>query len=171
MSRNQNITPFGLIFEEQASQPGERAPLFYDEHSDISYVRCHDGRLVPYVEFPCAAATATETRIAAESPDADDSSPLRLAGTQTETKVWTETTDTDPSDDQNNPRAWFGTHTMTAVRAESTDTDPGEDNARPLYEGSVADGMASAERWLMIPGALIGTDTFTKAKGESTDKD
>ena len=171
MNKNQNIAPFGLIFEEQVSQPEERVPLFYDEHSDISYVRCCDGRLVPYVEFSATAATATETRIAAEAPDTDDANPLRLAGTQTETKVWTETTDTDPSDDQGNPRAWFGTQTISEVRAESTDTDPGEDDARPPLYGSTDDRIISMEPWRMIPRALFGTDTFTKAKRESTDKD
>ncbi len=171
MSSNPELIPFGLIFEERAPQPEASTPLVYDEYSDISYVRCADGRLVPCVEFSGAGRTTTETRVATESSDQDVEHPSRFTGTQTESKVWTEETDTDPSDDHSNARAWFGTHTMTAVRAESTDTDPGEDDARPLFRGSVDSRMISAERWLMIPGALIGTDTFTKAKGESTDKD
>lgn len=171
MSRSQNTAPFGLIFEEQASQPANRVPHFYDEQTDISYVRRSDGRFVPYVEYSGAGATATETRIAAESPDADDATPLRLAGTQTETKVWTEDTDTDPSDDQSNPRTWSGTQTLTEVRVESTDTDPGEDDARPPRYGPTGAQRISTERWCMIPSALIGTDTMTKAKSESTDKD
>ena len=105
MEKQKRIIPFGLLFEEAAPQSQGLIVPTYDEETDLSYVEDLQGHWVPYVEFSGAT------------------------GTQTETKVRRETTDTDPGDD----RAGFsaiGTNTLTEVRAESTDTDPEDDNAR-----------------------------------------
>jgi hypothetical protein len=74
-------------------------------------------------------------------------------GTLTETKVHQEGTDTDPEDDHAG-FSYTGTTTSTAVEAEMTDTDPSDDHEhQPVWR------------------SFMGTDTFTEAAGEPTDKD
>jgi hypothetical protein len=123
--------PFGMLFEEPATQPEGAVMPVYDEERDLSFVRDPQGFLVPCVEF--AAATGTQTNVTkvwnetADTDPEDDRTGLFRLGTMTITEVERESTDTDPEDDRT---SFFSLSTITGtrIRSESTDTDPEEDN-------------------------------------------
>lgn len=157
MKARERVVPFGLLFEEVAPQPQGLVMPTYDEETDLSYVEDLKGHWIPYVEFVQAAGTQTETRLRREETDTDpgeDHISLSGIGTNTFTEVRTESTDTDPGDDNAQSFAGLGTNSMTLIASESTDTDPEDDRGR--YS-------------LWMP--LAGTDTITKVKRETTDRD
>jgi hypothetical protein len=130
--------PFGLLYEEEAPTPSEIFHPTYDELEGLSFLEDSQGRRVPFVEFG------------------------NYPGTQTETKIYRETTDTDPGDDHSNVLV-LATTTSTAVRAETTDTDIGADSL-DTYPNNVQ-GHQSIWR------SMIATDTITKMENEPTDRD
>ena len=157
MEKQDRAIPFGLLFEEAVPHPQGLIMPTYDEETDLSYVKDSQGRRVPYVELS------------------------RAIGTQTETKVWRETTDTDPEDDRAG-HSTTGTQTITAIRAESTDQDPANGNARffgsvgtqiiTLVEAEPTDADAGDDQgYHLIQRPLVGTDTITKVEKEPTDQD
>lgn len=155
MEQRKKATPFGLFYEEPASQPQSHVIPTYDEETDLSYLEDQDGSRVPYVEITSNICTETQTRIADEAPDEDENYISQFAGTHTVTKMELEPTDPDPADD---PCLTFGnaaTQTATAIEAESSDTDPGDDE----------------ESSIVFRRPLAATTTFTEQDRESTDTD
>jgi hypothetical protein len=151
--------PFGLLFEEDAKSPETIITPIYDEERDLSLIEDAHGRMVPIVELGFGIGTDTETKVRQESTDTDpwdDHSSLSITSTTTVTEVRSETTDTDPEDDnaQQFQSYGLGTDTGTAVQAESTDTDPEDDPGAPSV-------------WR----CFLATDTITRREGESTDRD
>lgn len=132
MSNKSNmITPFGLLFEEAASPPATQMHPYYDEETDLSYVMDETATPVPFVEYN------------------------GMLGTQTETKIRSESTDTAPGEEHSQIAVSAGTHTMTAVQMEETDVDH----------------MDSVSRFESHKRVSMGTDTFTETKVETTDTD
>jgi hypothetical protein len=157
MEKQEGAIPFGLLFEEAAPLPQDMIVPTYDEDTDLSYIKDPQGRRVPYVEFGRAIGTRTETKVWRETTDTDpedDRTSLSATGTTTLTEVRIESTDTDPEDDNARFFGSLGTETITLVQAEPTDTDPEDDHVyRPI------------QRY------LVGTDTITRVEGEPTDQD
>jgi len=147
MEKQERTIPFGLLFEEAASPPQGLIMPTYDEETDLSYVEDSQGHRVPYVEFNVATGTQTETKVRRETTDTDpgdDRTGFSATGTTTLTEVRVESTDTDPEDDNARFVGSVGTDTITLVQAKPTDTDPSDDQS---YCG--------------IRRPLVGTDTIT----------
>lgn len=155
---NQEMSiPFGLLYEEVAPNPREIFHPTYDEMEDLSFLEDGQGRRIPFVEF------------------GND------FGTQTETYVYRESTDTDPGDDHSNVVV-LATETSTAVKAETTDTDPEEDNTqssrrfgidtvtaiRPKPKNIYSDNICESQ---IVGRSFLATDTITKMDNEQTDTD
>ena len=121
---NNNSTPFGMLFEEQAPEmPLNILIPEYDAHIALSFITDEMGRQVPFVENGCVAmATQTFTNVKKETTDADPGRPSTLLPglpTGTETKIRAEETDSDY-------HPWLAkmqTQTFTEVKKEATDTD------------------------------------------------
>lgn len=125
------IMPFGLLFQETVSPLIEQIHPCYDEETDLSYIMDETATLVPFVERN------------------------GILGTQTETKIRSESTDTDPGGDHSQIIGLMGTETITLVEAEDGDVDH----------------AASASRFDLCKEVFIGTDTFTEVDAEPTDTD
>jgi len=157
MEQQERPVPFGLLFEEIAPRPQDFIVPIYDEETDLSYVEDPKGHRGPVVEFRRAIGTQTETKVVLETTDTDpgdDRPSFSATGTITLTEVRVETTDTDPEDDHPRSCGVLGTETATFVAAEPTDTDPEDDHE---YHPA----------WM----PLGGTDTLTKVQKEPTDQD
>jgi hypothetical protein len=157
MEKQERTIPFGLLFEEAVPLPQGLIMPTYDEETDLSYVEDLQGYRVPYVEFSVATGTQTETKVWRETTDTDpgdDRTGFSATGTTTFTEVRVESTDTDPEDDNARFVSSVGTDTLTLVQAEPTDTDPGDDHS---YCG--------------IRRSLLGTDTITAVERDPTDQD
>jgi hypothetical protein len=128
MNKTEQHVPFGLLFEETAPEPEELVTPIYDEGKDYSCIQVQ-GEWVPVVEL------------------------TKHMGTQTATKSFRETTDTDPGDDRQRV-ASLDTQSITFVASESTDTDPEEDNKNDRRSR-----------------AFLSTQTVTSIKEEATDED
>jgi hypothetical protein len=114
--------PFGLLFQESASEPADLPRPRYDEAWDISLVD-QDGTEVPFVcVAPSTMATRTMTEVAGESTDEDYQSANAewCLGTMTETKVEEEATDRSPD---MCALAALATGTGTRVANEDSDQD------------------------------------------------
>jgi len=135
MSDRKKTVPFGLLFEETAPQPCNLMTPIYDEETDIAYVEDSKGRRSPYVEFAGTMGTETATKVETETPDEDPEDYVSklsgVMGTDTITAVEAETTDTDPEDDHTRSFSSLGTETMTRVQLEA----PDEDSDNPLAKG------------------------------------
>ncbi len=142
MNKN-DVTPFGLLFEEQVIPTGEIATPVYDEDENISVIIDERGNKTPYVESNSNFGTLTITRIKEESTDDDE--PQNALGTRTLTEVKEEDSDVDDM-----VNLFLGTKTTTSVKSEQTDNDPNEIH----YE---------------LP--IMSTITATKAANEDTDFD
>lgn len=133
MSTKFRAKPFGLIFEEAALPPIEQMQVSYDEDMDLSFVEGRDGMLTPLVES------------------------ARCLATQTETKVRSESTDSDPGNDYEQKLAiTMGTETITLVDYEDSDSDDDQLN-----------DLNSKSRKTIF----FGTETFTEIEEEQTDSD
>lgn len=94
---SKTATPFGLLFQEPAVDPGDTPVPEYDEARDMSVLE-QDGEMIPFVTAVSSAmATQTETKAAGESTDQDidPATPGWLLATFTETKIMHEDTDPD----------------------------------------------------------------------------
>lgn len=92
-------TPFGILFEEEASMPASSIQPEYDPEEQISFCHNECGEKIPFVIFGFATNGAT--------------------GTATFTKENNENTDTDPEVPRPRP---VGTQTISEIR-ETTDKD------------------------------------------------
>jgi hypothetical protein len=157
MKQQEAAIPFGLLFEEAALQPKGLIMPTYDEETDLSYVEDSQGHWVPYVEYSGVVGTRTETKVWRETTDTDpqdDRTGHSVTGTATVTEVRTEVTDTDPEDDSVRSFGSLGTETVTLVESEPTDTDPGDDREyNPIWR------------------SMVGTDTTTRVEKEPIDQD
>jgi hypothetical protein len=157
MENREKVVPFGLLFEEAAPAPGDTLVPTYDEETDLSYVKDLQGHWVPYVEFSGVLGTQTETKVQHETTDTDpedDRASRSFTGIQAITTARTKSTDYDRPESDVHSCGNLGTETVTLVRSESTDTDPEDDHS-----------------YHPISRPLMGTDTITEAEGEPTDQD
>jgi len=96
------VTPFGMLFQVLAPRSNGNATPTYDAQTHISYIQCSEGMRLACVE-------------------------LASMGTDTVTRIWRETTDTDPEDDHQGPTfragSLLGTDTFTEAEKEATDRD------------------------------------------------
>jgi hypothetical protein len=156
MKKRETTVPFGLLFEESAPQPRNQVEPTYDEETDISYVIDSEKRKIPYVECGSFTGTNTATKVYRETTDTDpgeDQTRFSVEGTTTVTRIKQESTDTDPENDHSCFFGALATESVTLVQAEATDTDPENDCVRPSK----------------VP--FGGTDTLTEVKKENTDRD
>lgn len=157
MTKQERAIPFGLLFEEAAHQSQGQIVPTYDEETDLSYVEDGQGHRIPYVEFNQATGTQTATKVYRETTDTDpgdDRTAFSFTGTTTLTEIRVESTDTDPEDDNARLFGMLGTETATCVAIEPTDTDPEDDHRSTFIHKSSA-----------------GTDTITRIQQEPTDQD
>ena len=128
MSTTRLSIPFGLFFAESAPE-GRRFDVtpIYDETTGLSFVE-HDGQRFLYIEYTDMVATATETKIVAETTDADPSQgPIKVpVRTATLTRVRSEDTDSDYEDSLaaiGYSQSLMRTQTLTKSEKENTDID------------------------------------------------
>jgi hypothetical protein len=153
MKKSSSRKPFGLLFEEKAPTRDIEISPQYDEDSDISYVEGQNGEIYPLVSLSHSIGTASITEVKTESTDTDpeeDNKNVNYLSTMTGTFIKAESTDTDPEDDN---VALIGTKTQTRIKAESTDSDQDE------------------ETRLLKRISILATDTVTKEDNESNDRD
>jgi hypothetical protein len=145
--KNNNILPFGLLFEEEpTSNPNIVEPI-YDEDNDISVVFDKRGNSFPFVEYSGITGTKTATKTINEGSD-DDDEMITTNGTNTRTVTETQAEEADS--DNTFYSTILRTRTDTFDSSEQSDED---DNATYRLSSST------------------NTKTATSTFGEDTDDD
>lgn len=133
----------------------EMPEIEYSPIHQMSYAVADKNKQEPYVMSTWMIGTETETRVRADTTDSDDPKgtiTVPTLGTETFTKVYAEGTDSDDHKDAQLIAA-LGTETFTEVRSEVTDSDK--------------DHRLFSERY----APFLGTETVTLVKNEDTDSD
>ena len=112
MEKQELVVPFGMLFEEPATQlPGLIKPI-YDEETALSYAVGNDGVRVPFVNLG-SLGTDMFTKQHGEATDSDQQAFGGVVATQTITEVEAEVTDSDIDSNVSRHCANMSTNTMT----------------------------------------------------------